>query len=142
MVINILCCFSSISAKSRAGPIHEPVEIGERCLLCGKPFSECILYLLPHRQYFPVVHLAQVDAAGEHCPYLMEPGVLPRCEAGGQLCDRTCACSEPEPPAPAELLCFGCSSALLTGLLGDCGGMVVKDKAGSWEAFCFQPTFL
>lgn len=40
MVINNLCSFSSIWAKSKAGPIYKPVEIGERCLLSGKPFGE------------------------------------------------------------------------------------------------------
>lgn len=107
-----LCSFSSIWAKSWAGPTHKPVEIEERYLLCGRPLGECVLYLLQYSQYFPVGHLAQVDAACEHCPSLMEPGLLPRWEADGWTALSsmgTCACSEPEPPAPAQLLCFGCS---------------------------------
>lgn len=115
-----------------------PVEIGERCHFCGKPFGGYILYLLAHRQYFPVVHLAQRDAAGEHCPSLMEPGLLARCEADGQL-------SAARGPVPAGSLSCSALAApwvLLTGLVWDCGGVVVKDKAGSWEAFCFQLTFL
>jgi len=38
-----------------------------------------------HARYFPVVHLAQVEAAGENCPYPMEPGLLPSAEAHGGL---------------------------------------------------------
>lgn len=91
-----------------------------------------------------MVHLAQVDAAGAHCPYLMEPAVLPRCDTGGQL-----SAAQGRVPAVSlsqqhQLSCSALAAprALLTGLLGDSGGVVVKDEAGSWEAFCFQPTFL
>lgn len=69
----------------RAGPIYKPVEIGERGLLSDKPLGEYTIYLHAHTQYFPVVHLAQVEAAGENCPYLMEPGPLSRAEAHGGL---------------------------------------------------------
>lgn len=99
-----------------------------------------------------MVHLAQVDAAGGHYPYLMEPGLVPRCETGGSsLQQGTSACSEPEPQHQLSCSAFVAPQALLTGLVGDCGvkdtpqcilGVVVKDKAGSWGAFCFQPTCL
>lgn len=76
-MINHLCSFSNIGAKTRAGPIHKPAEIEERCLLSGKPFGGYILNLLAPRQCFAGIRIAQVGAAGEHCPYLMEPGCCP-----------------------------------------------------------------
>lgn len=124
MVINNLCSFSSIWAKTRSGPIYNPVETGERCLLCGKPFGEYITYLLPHRQYFLVVHCAQVDATGEHCPYLMEPGLLPRSEADGQLSAARGHVSAVSLSHQHQLSGSALVApwALLTGLVGDCGG--------------------
>lgn len=70
-------------SRQRAGPIHKPVEIGERCLLSDKLLGEHMIHLHGHRQYFPVVDLAQVEAAGESCANPMEP--LPRAEAHGGL---------------------------------------------------------
>lgn len=69
----------------KAGHICKPAEIGESCLLSDKPLGEYTIYLHAHAQYFPVVHLAQVEAAGENCPCPMEPGLLPRAEAYGGL---------------------------------------------------------
>lgn len=70
-------------SRQRAGPIYKPVEMGERCLLSDKLLGECMIYLRGHRQYFPVVDLAQVKAAGESCPNPVEP--LPRAVAHGGL---------------------------------------------------------
>lgn len=74
----------------------------------------------------------------------MEPGLLPGSEADGQLsaargCVSAVSLSHQHQPSGSGLVA---PWTLLTGLVGDCGGVVVKDKAGSWKALHFQPAFL
>lgn len=71
--------------RQRAGPIYKAVKIGERCLLSDKPLGEYTIYLHAHPQCFPAVPLAEVEAAGENCPYPTELGLLPGADAHGGL---------------------------------------------------------
>lgn len=67
-----------------------------------------------------MVRRAQGDAAGEHCPYLMEPGLLPGSEADGQLsaargCVSAVSLSHQHQPSGSSLVA---PWTLLTGLMG------------------------
>lgn len=96
---------------------------------------------------------AQVEAAGENSPILMEPQLLPRAEAHGgwvsvaavspsHWCWLGCSSSVVPWLFLAELVILtGCTS-LLQGRDHSSVVLEIKNKAAPWGASCFQPMLL